>query len=242
MSETSTTFRLMGFNVLGTRFSTKASWLLRRKNIVKRASRVKNDVTEDYASIYAFLECRAYEMEYLGSELKLTGHISSPLGCSVGVRGDWVLGRHWVVPIDRAHDALVVEATRDGVTINVIVAHLPPFNTQSAQKAREAAFRKVSDFVDGWQDSCIWYLDANWRTTFEAFAARYGWASSRTKAAFKLRSDYRTNGMFIKGRNIDYVLYKPGNRSTSKVAPLGYRVLKGWGSDHHAITTQFTAK
>ena len=232
-----TTFRLTGFNVLGVRFSTKLSWLARRASVAKRASRVLNDTQEAYASVYTFLECRSYEAEYLKGKLGLTGTISSPLGCTIGVRGGWTFGRHWVVPIDVAHDALIVEVSREGVTVNVIVAHLPPFNTTTARKARQAAFRKVNAFVAGWKDPSVWYLDANWRNTFEAFASTMGWVSTRTNAAKKIRSNYQTNGVFKPGANIDYVLVRAG----SGVKVNSYRVLKGWGSDHHAITVQLTA-
>ena len=81
-----TSFRLMGFNILGVRFSSKVSWLLRRPRIVKRASRVLNDVDTDFASIYTFLECRQYEADYLKAELGWTDNLSSPLGCTIGIR------------------------------------------------------------------------------------------------------------------------------------------------------------
>ena len=232
-----TSFRLMGFNILGVRFSSKVSWLLRRPRIVKRASRVFNDVDTDFASIYTFLECRQYEADYLKAELGWTDSLSSPLGCTIGIRGGWKFGKHWVVPIDTAHDALIAEVTRDGVTVNVIAAHLPPFNTAAAHKARQAAFRKVSNFMYGWKDPSVWYLDANWRDTFEAFAQSLGWTSTRTNAKVKLRANYRTNGPFKAGKNIDYVLVRNG----SGVSVGSYRVLEGWGSDHHSITNQLVA-
>ena len=88
-----TSFRLMGFNILGVRFSSKVSWLLRRPRIVKRASRVLNDVDTDFASIYTFLECRQYEADYLKAELGWTDSLSSPLGCTIGIRGGWKFGK-----------------------------------------------------------------------------------------------------------------------------------------------------
>lgn len=78
-----TSFRLMGFNILGVRFSSKVSWLLRRPRIVKRASRVFNDVDTDFASIYTFLECRQYEADYLKAELGWTDSLRA----------------HWVAPL-----------------------------------------------------------------------------------------------------------------------------------------------
>lgn len=222
-------------NAQGRRFSNYASWMIRRSRVAKR---LKNAVGTAPADVYALQELYyESEVKYLAKALGYKYEFGG-LGVALVYNPKFTKGRAWRQKIDRAHQTLIMELTFEGETINVVSTHLPPFATSSAQRAREAAFKRMARFMSDWNDVILVGLDANWRTTFEPYAKRYRYLSARVDSLARTRANYRTNHSWTPGAAIDYVLVK--GRRVFKI--VSYVLAQGYGSDHHMIVTVVETK
>ena len=218
----STDFRVATFNVLAQRFS--GSWNSRRATVAKRLRNVLPGSTPAKASIYLLTECYASEASYLAAHLRLS--VVRNLGSTIAYAPSWKLGRVWRLGwLGDTHGAIIAELSREGVTINAVASHLPPFVWRA--KYRRQCLERLTQFMKGWTDPTVIGGDFNWRG-MEPSAAKLGYRSAR------VGPEMRTSGAYDRGRAIDYVL-------TSRMAVRRFNVLPGWGSDHHLVSTSLTA-
>lgn len=218
-----TEFRLATFNVLANRFS-KGTWSKRRPEVVRRLRRVLDNSQAAGASVLLLTECYATEASDLAQALGMRAVRN--LGSTILYGKSWRLGRVWRLGwLGDTHGAVIAELSRDGVTINAASTHMPPFNWRAGY--RRQCLARLAGFVDGWRDPTVLGGDFNWRG-MEPAAARLGFRSAR------LGLEMTTTGKLRPGRAIDYVL-------TRRMAVRGWRVLPGWGSDHHMLSASLTA-
>ena len=217
-----TEFRVAAFNVLANRFSR--TWPDRRSEVARRLAHVKGPATVAKASINLLTECYAGEADYLAGALKLA--TVRHCGSTIAYAKSWRLGRTWRLNwLGDTHGAIIAELKRDGVTINAVASHLPPFAWRA--KYRRQCLERLTQFMKGWTDPTVIGGDFNWRG-MEAPAAKLGLASAR------IGDELTTNGTLRKGRAIDYVL-------TRRMGVRRFDVLPGWGSDHHMLSVSLTA-
>lgn len=217
-----TAFRVAAYNVLAQRFS--GTWNSRRATVAKRLGRVLDNEQQAKASVYMLTECYHSETEYLTDQLNCQA--VRHLGSTVAFASSWKLGRVWKLTwLGDTHGAIIAELKRDGVTINAVASHLPPFAWRA--KYRRQCLARLAGFMAGWTDPTVIGGDFNWRG-MEATAAKLGLASAR------IGDELTTNGTLRKGRAIDYVL-------TRRMGVRRFNVLPGWGSDHHMLSVSLTA-
>ena len=218
----STAFRVATFNVLAQRFS--GSWNSRRATVAKRLRNVLPGSTPAKASIYLLTECYATEEAFITRTLGLNS--VRHRGSTIAYAPSWKLGRVWRLDwLGQTHGAIIAELSRDGVTINAVASHLPPFAWRA--KYRRQCLDRLAGFMKGWADPTVIGGDFNWRG-MEPSAAKLGYRSAR------VGREQRTSGAYGPGQAIDYVL-------TRNMAVRRFQVLPGWGSDHHMLSVSLTA-
>lgn len=218
-----TEFRATAFNVLGSRFSSVASWKARRPQVVRRLSRVLSDAVKNKASVNLLTECYASDADYLGPALGL--ETFTHRGSTIAYHPDWDLGRVWRLDwLGTTHGALIAELSRDGVRINAIASHFPPFASRARYRAQ--CLQRLADFTKSWRDPILLGGDFNWK----------GMAPTASALGFRPASltGVATTGKLAKGKAIDYMLVR--NMSVRRTA-----TLTGWGSDHHMLSASLTA-
>lgn len=236
-----TDVRAVVLNCWGARWGGgRKAWLKRLPRLKERIQHSLNDLVQAGPSIVMATELSALEAKELCAALGEGWAFKNYLYSTVLYKG-WKPGRSWSLTWNKGtHGTIVVELTRDGQTINVAATHLPPFSWRA--NVRKRCMRQLSAFFDGWKDPVLMGGDFNWRNTLESYAAKLGFDSVRVKATNKIRSDYRTNGGWGPGSQIDYAF----TQRMKKVR--GYRVLRGWhpatheiATDHNMLTVQVTA-
>lgn len=228
---TATPFRLSHLNIYGSRFTSAADWLKRRDQVAKRLIRTLDDATEATSSIYTLNECTASEAEWLAGKLGGGFKAVNYQSVSILYGKAWTLAGTQKVPFTSAHGAIVTQMQREGHTINISSAHLNPHPWN--QTLRENSMKKLAAALKAQPHPTVIGGDFNWFTGFEKYAASLGYQSARRVAPVKTRDNYRTHGTFKVGNPIDFVLL-------NGIEARSYRLLEGWGSDHHMITTQLT--
>lgn len=236
-----TEVRAVVFNCWGGRWGGgRTAWLKRLPRVKERIQHALDDITAAGPSIVMATELSAQEAKDLCAALGEGWESKTYLYSSILYKG-WKPGRSWSLTWNKGtHGTIVLELTRDGVTINVAATHLPPFSWRA--NVRKRCMDDLAKFFKGWKDPVLMGGDFNWRKTLEAYAAKLGFDSVRVKATNKIRADYRTNGGWGVGTQVDYAF----TQRMKKVR--GYRVLRGWhpnthqvASDHNMITVQVTA-
>lgn len=147
------------WNVLGARFSSKASWSLRDSLVVNKIK--NNDV--DYFGI-----CEAYgvEDEYIHRNLgKDWLYFSTDFGVHLFFRKsvfEHNNDRVWRKKIDSVHGMIVVELKHKetGRMVNFVASHLSPQKVASVATQKKQ-FNMIAGFVKGWSDPTIWMGDFN---------------------------------------------------------------------------------
>lgn len=221
-----TEFRAAVFNVLGSRFSTQSSWKSRRPQVVRRLAHVLPDGSKAKASINLLTECYASDAGYLGPKLNLA--TITHRGSTIAYHRDWKLGRVWRLDwLGVTHGAVIAELSRDGVRINAVASHLPPFTSRA--RYREQCMRRLASFMAGWRDPILIGTDANWRG-MSPFGATLGLVN----AGRRNPTEMATTGALRKGQAINYALVR--NMNVRR-----FDTLPGWGSDHHMLSVSLTA-
>lgn len=252
-----TQFRAVHFNVLGSRFTSAASWSSRRSVVLKRMTHVLSNSSADKASIYGLTEANATEVSSLRSGLgtnyavavqyHLQGIIYNKSQWRVMDTGKYAFKTNYTAEHSFVHARLKHIAT--GRQINVIEAHLVPnYGGVDRSAARRAQLAQIEDTVSGWVNPVLIMGDMNWTSPGFENAVRSSFCSVRRDAATYFPSGasyYGTKGFsaYPSGNKygvgypiLDYALVRNG------VTMNGYRVLRGTfdnkaaGSDHHMLT------
>ena len=235
-----TNVRAVVINCQGSRWGGgRSAWLKRMPRLKERIQHSLDDSISSSPSIVIATELAANEARELAAALGPDWKAKTYLYSSVLYTG-WTAGRSWDLTWNKGtHGTLVLELTRDGQTINVAATHLPPFAWRA--NVRKKCVSDLADFFRGWKDPIIIGGDFNWRGTLEAYFAKLGYDSARTKSAVAIRGGFKTNGSWGVGTQIDYAF-------TQRMKIRGYRVMRGWhptthlpATDHHMITVQVTA-
>ena len=234
-----THFRAVILNCQGSRWGGgRAAWLRRKPNVVARIQRSLGDDLLSSPSIVVATELSDAEAKELCAALGPSWEYVNTLYSSVLFTG-WEPGRIWEKTWNAGtHGMVVVELSRGGKRINVAATHLPPFAWRAAARKRQVKY--ISDFFAGWSDPILIGGDFNWRKTLESYASSLGFKSARQVAEAAVNREYRTNGGWGTGSQIDYAFVK-------SIRVRSYRVLRGWNpitrataSDHNMITIQAT--
>lgn len=232
-------FRAVTINCWGGRWGGGSKAFAKRlPRLVARIRRSLNDTTNAAPSIVLATELSASEARALCAALGPGWRHVTYLYSSILYKG-WLIGRKWSLTWNRGtHGAIICELSRDGLTINAISTHLPPFAWRA--KVRRQCMDRLAAFLRGWRDPVLIGGDFNWRSTLESHAAKLGFVSARVQASTRIRPTYRTNGAWKPGTQIDYILSRG-------LILRGYRVLRGWhpvkrtkATDHHMATVQAT--
>jgi len=230
-------FRVVSFNVEGARWGGgRAAWLRRLPHVVARIRRCLDDSTPANPSIILATECGVMEAADLRKALGAGWKSTTFLYSTILYKG-WTIGKRWVKTWNKGtHGAVIAELKRDGLTVNAVCSHLPPFVWRA--KMRKRCIAQLASFLKGWKDPIVIGGDFNWRSSLESYAAMLGFKSARLTAMTKVNAGYRTNLGWGMGSAIDYIL-------TRGLTVRGYVVMRRWNpvthstaSDHHMVTVQ----